>query len=76
MTACHFNKQKPLFKQLSSTESGIDFVNQLNYTDSLTVLEFEYMFNGAGVALADINNDGLLDIFFAGNMVSSRLYLN
>ena len=76
MTACHFNQQKPLFKQLSSTESGIDFVNQLNYTDSLTVLEFEYMFNGAGVALADINNDGLLDIFFAGNMVSSRLYLN
>jgi enediyne biosynthesis protein E4 len=67
---------KPIFKSLNSKDTGIDFINQLTYSDSLTVLEFEYMFNGAGVALADINNDGLLDIFFAGNMVSSRLYLN
>ena len=76
LTDCRFGKSKPLFKTLSSEETGIDFVNQLTYNDSLTVLEFEYMFNGAGVALADINNDNLLDIFFAGNMVSSRLYLN
>jgi enediyne biosynthesis protein E4 len=67
---------EPLFKAINSKDSGIDFINRLIYSDSLSVLEFEYMFNGAGVALADINNDGLLDIFFAGNMVSSRLYLN
>ena len=76
LVSCRFGKQKQLFKTLSAKESGIDFINQLSYTDSLTVLEFEYMFNGAGVALADINNDGMLDIFFAGNMVSNRLFLN
>lgn len=65
-----------LFKQLSPGKSGIDFVNQLAYTDSISVLEFEYMFNGGGVALIDINNDQLQDIIFTGNMVSSRLYLN
>jgi enediyne biosynthesis protein E4 len=69
------NKQK-LFKNLSKEETGIDFENKLNYNDSLTVLDFEYMFNGAGVALLDVNNDGLEDIFFTGNMVSCRLYLN
>jgi enediyne biosynthesis protein E4 len=67
---------EPLFKVINSKDSGIDFINQLTYSDSLSVLEFEYMFNGAGVALVDVNNDDLLDIFFAGNMVSSRLYLN
>jgi enediyne biosynthesis protein E4 len=70
------NGEKPLFQALTAKESGIDFKNQLIYTDSLTVLEFEYMFNGAGVGLIDVNNDGLQDIFFAGNMVSCRLYLN
>ncbi len=65
-----------LFKKLSSRKTGIDFANQLNYTDSLSVLEFVYMFNGGGVALIDINNDSLQDILFTGNMVSSRLYLN
>lgn len=80
ITLCFYNcrpdKSKQLFKQLPAQETGINFINQLSYSDSLTVLEFEYMFNGAGVALADINNDGLLDIFFAGNMVSCKLYLN
>lgn len=65
-----------LFKQLSPSASGIHFTNQLQYSDSLSVLEFEYMFNGSGVALIDINNDSLQDIFFGGNMVSSKLYLN
>ena len=69
-------KPDNLFRNLEPSSSGIDFVNQLTYSDSLSVLEFEYMFNGAGVALLDVNNDGLEDIFFTGNMVSCRLYLN
>lgn len=64
------------FKELSPGSTGVDFINKLTYSDSLTVLDFEYMFNGAGVATVDINNDGLMDIFFTGNMVSARLYLN
>ncbi|MBL7697379.1 MAG: VCBS repeat-containing protein [Chitinophagaceae bacterium] len=65
-----------LFKRHSPDETGIHFTNQLDYNDPVTVLEFEYMFNGGGVALIDINNDSLQDIIFTGNMVSSRLYLN
>jgi enediyne biosynthesis protein E4 len=73
---CQSKEKNALFKKLTAQQTGIDFKNQLQYTDSLTVLEFEYMFNGAGVALIDINNDGLQDVFFTGNMVSSKLYLN
>lgn len=74
--SCNSRKADALFQKLPSSASGIDFTNELTYSDSLSVLEFEYMFNGAGVALLDINRDGLQDVFFSGNMVSCRLYLN
>lgn len=73
---CTYFSHPRLFKVLDKEQTGIDFENKLNYNDSLTVLDFEYMFNGAGVALLDVNKDGLLDVFFTGNEVSSRLYLN
>ena len=76
LLACQPKKAPTLFHELPPEQTGITFVNQLNYTDSLSVLEFEYMFNGGGVALCDINNDGLQDVFFTGNMSSCRLYLN
>ncbi|MDH3710350.1 MAG: VCBS repeat-containing protein [Cyclobacteriaceae bacterium] len=65
-----------LFKPLDSASTGIDFNNKIQYTDSLSVLDFEFMFNGAGVAVGDFNNDDLLDIYFTGNMTSNRLFLN
>ncbi|MEO8582576.1 MAG: VCBS repeat-containing protein, partial [Flavitalea sp.] len=65
-----------MFRILSPEQTGIDFANTLQYSDSLSVLDFEYMFNGGGVALLDVNGDGLMDVLFTGNMVSSRLYLN
>ena len=65
-----------LFSLLSPSESGIDFENMLTETDSLNVLNYEYFYNGAGVGVGDVNGDGLLDIYFGGNMVSSRLYIN
>jgi hypothetical protein len=61
---------------MNSRTTGIDFSNSLIYTDSLTILDFEYMYNGAGVGIIDINNDGLQDLYFTGNMVSSRLFMN
>ena len=70
------NNSNTLFLEVPAAKSGIQFNNKLTYSDSLTVLDFEYMFNGAGVALLDVNNDGLQDVFFTGNMVSARLYLN
>lgn len=57
-------------------QSGIDFVNQLNESDSLNAFHFLYIYNGSGVGIADFNNDGLKDVVLAGNMVSSKIYLN
>ncbi|CAN5314376.1 VCBS repeat-containing protein [soil metagenome] len=65
-----------LFSFLSADESGISFFNTLNSNDSLNILNYIYFYNGAGVGVGDINNDGLEDILLAGNQVSSRLYLN
>ncbi|HEX8037996.1 MAG TPA: VCBS repeat-containing protein, partial [Chryseosolibacter sp.] len=70
------DKPEKLFQALPSEKTGITFSNTFTYSDTLSVLDFEYMYNGGGVAVGDINNDGLQDIYFTGNMVSSRLYLN
>lgn len=64
------------FKRLSEEETGIDFINKIQETNEFNYYTFEYVYNGAGVATGDINNDGLVDIFFTGNQVSDRLYLN
>ena len=69
-------QKKTLFNLLTSKETGIDFVNQLDYTEELNTYTFKNFYNGGGVGLGDLNNDGLLDIFFSGNLVSNKLYLN
>ena len=70
-------KENPvLFRELTPAESGIDFNNIIRETDSLNMIEYANFYTGAGVAAGDFNNDGLDDIFFGGNIVSSRLYLN
>lgn len=71
-------EQKPdtLFRLLPPSESGIHFSNRIIESDSLNVLENEYVYNGGGVALADFNHDGLLDVYMTGNMVANALYLN
>jgi hypothetical protein len=68
--------QQPLFKLLPPKETNVKFSNDINETESLNVLSYEYFYNGGGVAVGDINNDGLPDIFFTGNMGSNKLYLN
>ncbi|MFY0593911.1 VCBS repeat-containing protein [Roseivirga sp.] len=59
-----------------SLENGITFSNVLTESDSINAYKYLYMYNGAGVGIADFNNDGLQDIFFGGNMVSSKLFIN
>jgi hypothetical protein len=68
--------QQPLFKLLNSKETNIKFSNDINETESLNVLSYEYFYNGGGVAVGDINNDGLPDLMFTGNMKPNKLYLN
>lgn len=62
-----------LFTSAPPSETGITFANAITVGDSISVLDSEYLFNGGGVAVGDINNDGLLDIYFSGNMTTSRL---
>jgi len=76
LSGCDWFGANPLFIEMNSERTGIDFSNTLTYNDSLTVLEYEFMYDGGGVGLIDVNNDGLLDLYFTGNMVTSRLYLN
>ena len=69
-------RDRPLFKLLDPQRTGVTFANTITTSDSLNVQTDVYIYNGAGVAVGDIDNDGYPDIFFAGNQVSSRLYLN
>jgi enediyne biosynthesis protein E4 len=66
----------PLFQKLSSAKTNITFHNTLTETDTLNYFLYPYIYMGGGVSVGDFNNDGLTDIYFTGNMVSNRLYLN
>ena len=68
--------KSPKFQLLNSKQTGIDFKNTISETDSFNVMKYEYIYNGAGTGIGDLNNDGLPDIIFAGNQVSPRIYLN
>lgn len=65
-----------LFTQLKASETGIDFENTNIDTDTLSIIDYLYYYNGGGVAVADINNDGLPDIYFVSNTGGNKLYLN
>ena len=74
-TSCT-NSQDTLFTDLGSNRTNITFKNILRETPEFNVLNYSYFYNGGGVAIGDINNDGLQDIYFTGNLVASHLYLN
>ncbi|MDA1269475.1 MAG: FG-GAP-like repeat-containing protein [Bacteroidetes bacterium] len=69
-------QEKTLFELKSSDETGISFTNEIIESDSFNILTDEYIFNGGGVASADFDHNGLPDLFFTGNQVANRLYLN
>lgn len=64
------------FERLAADKTGIDFVNVVEEKDSFNILHDEYMYNGGGVGVVDLNRDGLSDLIFTANKVSPRVYLN
>ena len=76
MSACDkpYSSQ-PLFKLLDNQAIGIDFTNNLTSTNEFNVYKYRNFYNGGGVALGDINNDGLIDIYLVSNQAKNKLYL-
>ena len=74
--SCKRGEHETLFTPLAAKDSGIDFSNALTESDTLNYFLYRNLYNGGGVAIGDVNNDGLQDIYFTGNMVGNKLYLN
>jgi len=71
------SKETPkLFELLSPETTGIDFINQIENQKNFNIFKYRNFYNGGGVAIGDINNDGLADIYMTGNMAPNKLYLN
>ena len=69
-------KVPKIFQALSKTSTGIDFSNNLKEDSIINYFTYPYIYMGGGVAVGDVNNDGLQDVYFTGNMVENKLYLN
>jgi len=70
------NKSIPLFKEIKATESGISFENKLRFDAAFNIYTYRNYYNGGGVGLGDVNNDGLIDIYLTANMLPNKLFLN
>ncbi|GGW39560.1 VCBS repeat-containing protein [Arenibacter certesii] len=70
------NNGETVFSLLDASETNIYFNNQLHQTNENNIFVYKGFYKGGGVAIGDINNDGLLDIYFTGNQVGDKLYLN
>ncbi|MEL6922469.1 MAG: VCBS repeat-containing protein [Bacteroidota bacterium] len=78
MSACQQTAEVPTtqFSLLPSEKTGIDFINQLEFQQDFNIYTYRNFFNGGGVGIGDVNNDGLMDIYFSANMLPNKLYLN
>lgn len=76
LTNCAKKEAERKFELLPPDQTGIHFANTITETIDLNPVNYIYMYNGAGIAVGDIDNDGLPDLFFSGNQVDSKLYLN
>jgi len=73
---CSEPKEDTLFVELAADETGVTFNNEVQQSSDNHILNYSYFFNGGGVAVGDLNNDGLADIYFTANQKSNKLYLN
>lgn len=70
------SNEDTLFELMDNESIGIDFVNTVKNREDFNIFNYRNFYNGGGVGLGDINNDGLTDVFFTSNMGSNKLYLN
>lgn len=79
LTSCQkseTSKPNTLFQKIDSSQSGLTFRNDLLFDESFNIFTYRNYYNGGGVALGDVNNDGLLDIYLSSNMGENKLYIN
>lgn len=69
-------KKSTLFNKVTAQQSGIDFVNSLPFNKDFNIYTYRNFYNGGGVALGDINNDGLIDVYLTSNLGLNKLFLN
>ncbi|MEQ8239786.1 MAG: VCBS repeat-containing protein, partial [Cyclobacteriaceae bacterium] len=69
-------KEVKLFENLDAGQTGVEFENTLVFDKDFNIFTYRNFFNGGGVGVGDINNDGLVDLYFNGNQVSNKLYIN
>ncbi|MNF36359.1 FG-GAP repeat protein [compost metagenome] len=65
-----------LFSKLEASQTGIDFLNEVKNGENMNIFKYRNFYNGGGVAIGDINNDGLSDVYFTSNLGTNKLYLN
>ena len=74
--SCKEKSSDAIFELLDSSKTGIDFINTVKNSENFNIFNYRNFYNGAGVAVGDINNDGLQDVLFTANMGSNKLYIN
>lgn len=70
------NMKASLFDNVPSSKTGINFINEIPESSAMNSMVYEYFYNGGGVAIGDIDNDGLPDIYFTSNLKENKLYRN
>ena len=76
LAACNDKQNTTLFTQLDNAKTGVKFINEVASSEALNVFTYRNFYNGGGVGIGDVNNDGLSDIFFCANQGDNKLYLN